>query len=67
MELKEKVLKEIEHDLKSTQKILEKTDNKKDSNVYDMHLMALGRVMALNNLKYSILNDNWLFESGGDK
>lgn len=62
MELKEKVLKEIEHDLKSSQEMLEKTDNKKDCNASDLHLMALGRVMALNNLKYSILNDNWLFE-----
>ena len=62
MELKEKVLKEIEHDLKSSEEMLEKTE--KDCNASDLHLMALGRVMALNNLKYSILNDNWLFERG---
>lgn len=62
--MKEKVLKEIEHELEKNNHILEKTDNIKEKNSIELHLMALGQVMALNNIKYSILNDNWLYKGG---
>ena len=61
--MKDKILKEIEHELKTMNEMLEKTDNNEEKNVKELHLMTLGQVMALNNIKYSILNDNWLYKN----
>ena len=61
--MKDKILKEIEHELKTMNKMLEKTDNNEEKNAKELHLMTLGQVMALNNIKYSILNDNWLYKN----
>lgn len=55
----EDILKEIEHMLEKANDLLEITENKDK----DMHLMALGKVMALNDLKYSINHDNWLYKN----
>lgn len=60
--MEEKILKEIEHELKKCNELLEKTDNNDKKEIRELHLMWLGETMALNNLKYSIKNDNWLFE-----
>jgi len=62
--MKEKILKEIEHELIKNNEMLKRTDNNEEKNVKELHLMALGQVMALNNLKYSVLNDNWLYKKG---
>lgn len=61
--MKDNVLKEIEHELKIMNEMLEKTDNNEEKNAKELHLMTLGQVMALNNIKYSILNDNWLYKN----
>lgn len=57
--MENKIKKEIEYMLEKINKTLESTDNKKDR---EKHLVALGENMALNDLKYSIIYDNWRFD-----
>lgn len=58
--MKEKILNEIEHELKKVYDILDLTENKDK----ETHLMALGQQLALANLKYSVINNDWLYKKG---
>ena len=58
----EKVLKEIKYNLKIANEILQLTDDDNNEKERERHLIALGEIMALNNIKYSISNKNWQYE-----
>jgi hypothetical protein len=58
----EDIKKEIEYMLKRDNDILEITDNNKDEKIREQHLIALGKIMALNDLKYSVDNDDYLYK-----
>lgn len=57
--MKEKILNEIEYMLEKANLMLDITEKNKDK---DNHNIALGQVMALNDLKYSIKNNDFLYE-----
>ena len=62
--MKEKIMKEIKYDLEIANDILDMTydeENKKYTDK-DQHLIALGQLLALQDIKYSIENDNWKYE-----
>jgi len=58
----EDIKKEIEYMLKRDNNILEMTDNNKDEKIREQHLIALGQILALNDLKYSINNNSYLYK-----
>jgi hypothetical protein len=61
----EDIVKEIEHELKKANKILSDTENadfSKNKQVYDTHLVALGQIIILNDLMYSIKNQDFLYK-----
>ena len=57
----EDILKEINYELEKVNKILDITENTDK----DQHLIALGQVMALQNIKYSIEHNNYRYKKGG--
>ena len=62
--MKEKIMKEIKYDLEIANDVLDMTydeENKKYKDK-DQHLIALGQLIALQDIKYSIENDNWKYE-----
>ena len=62
--MKEKIMKEIKYDLEIANDILDMTydeENKKYTDK-DQHLIALGQLLALQDIKYSIENDDWKYE-----
>ena len=52
------ILRELDYMIEKENGILDLTDNKDR----DAHLMALGQIMALVSLKYSIQNNDWLYK-----
>ena len=58
----EDIKKELEYMLKRDNDILNITDNNKDKKIREQHLIALGKILALNDLKYSINNNNYLYK-----
>lgn len=62
--MKEKIMKEIKYNLEIANDVLDMTydeENKKYTDK-DQHLIALGQLLALQDIKYSIENDNWKYE-----
>lgn len=59
-----KIIKEIEYNLEVTNDILDRTYDEvnKEYKDKDQHLIALGQLLALQNIKYSIEKDNWQYE-----
>lgn len=53
------ILKEINYMLDRANKMLIETDNAKDK---ENHLIALGEVMALTDIRYSLATGNYLFK-----
>jgi hypothetical protein len=67
--MEEKIMKEIDYLTKKERELLnllkiEKLDlsNKEDKELFMQRYIALGEIMALQDLKYSIKYNNWLFE-----
>ena len=60
--MEDKIKKEIEHMLKRDNEIIKITDNNKDERIREQHLIALGKILALQDLKYSITYNNWLHD-----
>lgn len=56
--MKEDILKEIEYMIKKQDKVLDLTGSK-DIN---SHLIALGQIMALNSIKYSMEHNDYLYK-----
>lgn len=56
--MKEDILKEIEYMIKKQDEILDLTENK-DKN---SHLIALGQIIALNSVRYSINFNDYLYK-----
>lgn len=52
------ILRELDYMIEKENGILDLTDNKDR----DAHLMALGQIMALVSLKYSIQYNDWLYK-----
>lgn len=61
----EDIKKELEYMLKRDNGILNITDNNKDKKIREQHLIALGKILALNDLKYSITYNNYLYKKEG--
>lgn len=59
-----KIIKEIEYNLEVTNDILDRTFDEVNQEYKDkdQHLIALGQLLALQNIKYSIEKDNWQYE-----
>lgn len=62
--MKEKIMKEIKYDLEIANDVLDMTYDEENQKYTDkdQHLIALGQLIALQDIKYSIENDNWKYE-----
>lgn len=72
--MEEKIIKEIDYLIKKERELLdllkiEKLDlfNKENKELIIQHYIALGEIMALQDLKYSIKYNNWLFEKSKEE